>query len=67
MTMAKPINISCDDSHFDPREPILVNGYLFIPAGAAEPSFSPTRPLDGKLRQNKVVVEMKRRKLVERT
>lgn len=32
--MPKPVNVSTGDPSFNPRKPVKINGYLFMPATA---------------------------------
>jgi hypothetical protein len=58
-------SLTTADPEFDPRVPLTVNGFLFVPADGVPAGGHVHHVLtDG--RRAKAIVEVKRRKLVER-
>lgn len=51
------------DPHFDPRQPVTVNGYLYVPAEpVALPALPSTHPIDRP--RGKTFIEVQRRRAV---
>lgn len=55
--MAEPFRLTTADARFDPRQPVTVNGYLYLPADGAHAS-QPATPKHGK---SVVLIERRRR------
>lgn len=59
--MNAPFAISTADPRFDPRKPVTINGYPFLPA---EPEMAVHQPVPGRHRVE--LVPIKRRRMVSR-
>ena len=55
--MTEPFRLTTSDARFDPRQPVTVNGYLYLPADGAHAS-QPATPKHGK---SVVLIERRRR------
>ena len=40
-TMSKPFALATSDPAFDPRQPVTVNGYLYVPAEVSSKTVAP--------------------------
>lgn len=61
--MTAPFALSTGDPRFDPREPVTINGYLYIPADAVRAA---RKPVVHPTAKRKVVVDVKRKREVAR-
>lgn len=61
--MAAPLSLSTGDPRFDPREPVTINGYLYLPADAVHTT---RKPAAGPTAKRKVVVDVKRKREIAR-
>ena len=64
--MTKPFTFETMDPRWSPDQPVTVNGFLYLPAEPAHAESAPPLVLPPLGRRNRVV-EVTRRRLVERT